>query len=177
MDIATHLPSTQHRDSTNQHPSPPNPAMPIAHILILGAGPAGLATALALARLPASVSTSSPPLRITVLECRAARDPQQHQDNLSSNSNPPSDPHVSTPGGLDLGGTVNLTPLALRYLDRLGGRGRRAGAWRAPCAASTWSACVRAPCWAGCGAAWTPCGEAGAGTWWPRCWSRVAVRG
>ncbi|KAH7013799.1 salicylate hydroxylase [Ilyonectria destructans] len=59
------------------------------HILIIGAGPAGLAAALAL-----SQTTFSSSLRITVLELR---------------------PKIET-----IGGTINLTPLALRYLDALG---------------------------------------------------------
>ncbi|KAK3943298.1 FAD/NAD(P)-binding domain-containing protein [Diplogelasinospora grovesii] len=65
--------------------------MPLGHIVILGAGPAGLAAALAFSQLS---STSSHPLCITVLELR---------------------PQITT-----LGGSINLTPLALRYLDRLG---------------------------------------------------------
>lgn len=60
------------------------------HILITGAGPAGLATALALH----AQSTRTSPIRITILELR---------------------PHPQT-----LGGAVNLTPLALRYLDAMG---------------------------------------------------------
>ncbi|KAI1340299.1 FAD/NAD(P)-binding domain-containing protein [Xylariaceae sp. FL0016] len=59
-------------------------------ILILGAGPAGLSTAIALA----ITSTPTNPLHITVLELR---------------------PRLET-----IGGTVNLTMLALRYLDHLG---------------------------------------------------------
>ncbi|KAL1866972.1 hypothetical protein VTK73DRAFT_4441 [Phialemonium thermophilum] len=61
--------------------------MPISHVLVLGAGPAGLAAALSLSQQPDS------PFRITVLEIRSA------------------------PGSL--GGAIHLTPLALRYLDRL----------------------------------------------------------
>jgi 2-polyprenyl-6-methoxyphenol hydroxylase-like FAD-dependent oxidoreductase len=64
------------------------------HIIILGAGPAGLAAALAISRLAAQKSSSVPSLRVTVLEVR---------------------PAIAT-----LGGSVNLTPLAMRYLDRLG---------------------------------------------------------
>ncbi|KAH8651026.1 hypothetical protein BX600DRAFT_501843 [Xylariales sp. PMI_506] len=72
-----------------------------SHIVILGAGPAGLSAALALAKmssspLPSSATTNSrqqPPLRITVLELR--------------------------PGIQTIGGAVNLTPLAMRYLDYL----------------------------------------------------------
>ena len=70
--------------------------MPLNHILILGAGPAGLSAAIALAQL------SPPPpatrLRITVLELRS---------------------QITT-----LGGSVNLTPLAMRYLDHLGAGSR-----------------------------------------------------
>ncbi len=69
--------------------------MPCSHILILGAGPAGLSAAISLAQIP---SSSSPPLRITVLELRSK---------------------ITT-----LGGSVNLTPLAMRYLDRLGAGAR-----------------------------------------------------
>ncbi|KAK2595924.1 hypothetical protein QQS21_006519 [Conoideocrella luteorostrata] len=65
------------------------------HVLIVGAGPAGLATALALTKnTPATPSATSSPLRITVVELR---------DGVQT-----------------LGGAVNLTPLALRYLDWLG---------------------------------------------------------
>ncbi|KAG5759004.1 hypothetical protein H9Q72_012869 [Fusarium xylarioides] len=60
------------------------------HIIIIGAGPAGLAAALALSQ---ATIQGSPP-RITILELR---------------------PRVET-----LGGTILLTPLALRYLDALG---------------------------------------------------------
>ncbi|KAF5237443.1 hypothetical protein FANTH_10805 [Fusarium anthophilum] len=60
------------------------------HIIIIGAGPAGLAAALALSQ---TSTQRSPPL-ITILELR---------------------PKVET-----LGGTILLTPLALRYLDTLG---------------------------------------------------------
>ncbi|KAH7136240.1 hypothetical protein EDB81DRAFT_693225 [Dactylonectria macrodidyma] len=60
------------------------------HILIVGAGPAGLAAALALSQ----TSDPSSPVRITILELRRK---------------------IET-----LGGSINLTPLALRYLDSLG---------------------------------------------------------
>ena len=70
--------------------------MTLNHILILGAGPAGLSAAIALARLPSPPSTT--PLRITVLELRSQ--------------------------ATTLGGSVNLTPLALRYLDQLGAGSR-----------------------------------------------------
>lgn len=66
--------------------------MPVTHVLILGAGPAGLSAALAIPQLP-----SSPPIRVTVLEVR---------------------PATGSAGAL--GGAVNMTPLGLRYLDRLG---------------------------------------------------------
>lgn len=65
------------------------------HIVIVGAGPAGLSTALALVKQP---PVSSSPLHITVLELR---------DGVQT-----------------LGGAVNLTPLALRYLDWLGAGGK-----------------------------------------------------
>jgi 2-polyprenyl-6-methoxyphenol hydroxylase-like FAD-dependent oxidoreductase len=60
------------------------------HVIIVGAGPAGLAAALALHQR----STPSSPIQVTVLELR---------------------PRIET-----LGGAVNLTPLAMRYLDALG---------------------------------------------------------
>jgi 2-polyprenyl-6-methoxyphenol hydroxylase-like FAD-dependent oxidoreductase len=69
--------------------------MPISHVLVLGAGPAGLSAALAITQLQ-----SSPPIRVTVLELR---------------------PSTTT---TVVGGSVNLTPLALRYLDRLGAGAR-----------------------------------------------------
>ncbi|KAI1027770.1 hypothetical protein LB503_011855 [Fusarium chuoi] len=69
------------------------------HIIIIGAGPAGLAATLALSQ---TAIQGSPP-RITVLELR---------------------PKVET-----LGGTIMLTPLALRYLDApgVGSRLRKLG--------------------------------------------------
>lgn len=66
--------------------------MALPHVLVLGAGPAGLAAALAISQIQ-----DTPPIRVTVLELR---------------------PSTSTTA--NLGGSVNLTPLALRYLDRLG---------------------------------------------------------
>ncbi|KAF5543343.1 salicylate hydroxylase [Fusarium mexicanum] len=60
------------------------------HIIIIGAGPAGLAAALALSQ----TTIQGSPVRITILELR---------------------PKVET-----LGGTIMLTTLALRYLDALG---------------------------------------------------------
>ncbi|KAK4041405.1 hypothetical protein C8A01DRAFT_45464 [Parachaetomium inaequale] len=60
------------------------------HAIIMGAGPAGLAAALALHQQ----STDSAPFQVTVLELRA--------------------------GVQTIGGAVNLTPLAMRYLDALG---------------------------------------------------------
>ncbi|KHN97901.1 salicylate hydroxylase [Metarhizium album ARSEF 1941] len=71
-------------------------------VVIVGAGPAGLAAALALIKQP---PVPSSPLHLTVLEVR---------DRVQT-----------------LGGAVNLTPLALRYLDWLGagaGLRRRAAA-------------------------------------------------
>lgn len=80
--------------------------MPLSHILILGAGPAGLAAALAISQIRNSAPFSPPNIRVTVLELRP-----------------------SSGSTLKLGGAVNLTPLALRYLDRLGvgARLRRTG--------------------------------------------------
>lgn len=66
------------------------------HAIIVGAGPAGLAAALALHQ-QSRESPSSPPIRVTVLEIR---------------------PNIET--GSQLGGALILTPLALRYLDALG---------------------------------------------------------
>lgn len=72
--------------------------MPLSHILILGAGPAGLAAALAISQIRTPSASPSPPnIRVTILELRP-----------------------SSGSTLKLGGAVNLTPLALRYLDRLG---------------------------------------------------------
>jgi 2-polyprenyl-6-methoxyphenol hydroxylase-like FAD-dependent oxidoreductase len=64
--------------------------MPKMHAIVIGAGPAGLAAALALHQQ----STESSPIQVTVLELR--------------------------PGIQTLGGAVNLTPLAMRYVDALG---------------------------------------------------------
>ncbi|KAI1270487.1 hypothetical protein F5Y18DRAFT_368455 [Xylariaceae sp. FL1019] len=64
--------------------------MPVKNIIILGAGPCGLATAMALAKQ----STAASPLRIKLIEIR---------------------PELAT-----IGGTLNVTPLCLRYLDYLG---------------------------------------------------------
>jgi len=60
------------------------------HAIVIGAGPAGLSAAAALA----GISTPEQPITVTVLELRSK---------------------PST-----IGGAVNLTPLALRYLDYLG---------------------------------------------------------
>jgi len=66
---------------------------PIKNVVILGAGPCGLSTAIALSKM--SALTSSPPnLRVTLVETRSK---------------------LQT-----IGGTVNMTPLAMRYLDYLG---------------------------------------------------------
>ncbi|KAJ4165313.1 hypothetical protein LMH87_006950 [Akanthomyces muscarius] len=65
-------------------------------IVIVGAGPAGLSAALAIARHPAAAA--SRPVHITVLELRR--------------------------GVHTIGGAVNMTPLALRYLDSLGAGAR-----------------------------------------------------
>ncbi|KAF7556374.1 hypothetical protein G7046_g6304 [Stylonectria norvegica] len=61
-----------------------------SRVIVIGAGPAGLAAALSLCQQ----SSRDLPIQVTVLELRET---------------------VQT-----LGGTVNLTPLALRYLDALG---------------------------------------------------------
>lgn len=89
FDIAVSIkPNTQQREETPDR----RDKMPISNIIIMGAGPAGLSTALAISQLP-----SSSPIHITILELR------------------PSTATVAM-----LGGSINLTPLALRYLDRLG---------------------------------------------------------
>ncbi|OAA69007.1 salicylate hydroxylase [Cordyceps fumosorosea ARSEF 2679] len=67
-------------------------------IVIVGAGPAGLSAAIAIAQHPSS-SAPSRSVHITVLELR--------------------------PGVQTIGGAVNMTPLALHYLDALGGAGAR----------------------------------------------------
>ena len=60
-----------------------------SHIIILGAGPCGLSTAIALSK----TSTAEHPVRITLVEVR---------EKLQT-----------------IGGTLNMTPLAMRYLDHL----------------------------------------------------------
>ncbi|KAK3323001.1 hypothetical protein B0H66DRAFT_602413 [Apodospora peruviana] len=70
------------------------------HAIIIGAGPAGLAAALALHK-QSNDTPSAPAIRITVLERRP---------NIT----------LEISGGGQLGGAINLTPLALRYLDALG---------------------------------------------------------
>lgn len=70
---------------------------PIKNVVILGAGPCGLSTAIALSKMSALTSPSTPPgshLRVTLVETR---------------------PRLQT-----IGGTINMTPLAMRYLDHLG---------------------------------------------------------
>ncbi|TQV96614.1 hypothetical protein V2A60_003000 [Cordyceps javanica] len=70
-------------------------------IIIVGAGPAGLSAALAIAQHPSSAAADTPssrPVHITILELRRS---------------------VQT-----IGGAVNMTPLALRYLDALGAGAR-----------------------------------------------------
>ncbi|KAI0131816.1 salicylate hydroxylase [Xylariales sp. AK1849] len=69
--------------------------MAILNVLILGAGPAGLSAAIALSK----ISTPSNPIQITVVELRS--------------------------GVQTIGRAVNLTPLALRYLDYYLGAGAR----------------------------------------------------
>jgi 2-polyprenyl-6-methoxyphenol hydroxylase-like FAD-dependent oxidoreductase len=67
--------------------------MSIKNVVILGAGPCGLSTAIALSKMSALTPGLSP-LRITIIETR---------------------PKLQT-----IGGTINMTPLAMRYLDHLG---------------------------------------------------------
>jgi len=64
------------------------------HVVVVGAGPSGLAAALALHQQ----SSASSPIRVTILELR---------------------PKLET-----IGGAVNLTPLAMRYIDALGAGAR-----------------------------------------------------
>ncbi|UNI22034.1 hypothetical protein JDV02_007961 [Purpureocillium takamizusanense] len=77
------------------------------HVVIVGAGPAGLSAALSLVKKHVEGAASSP-LRVTVLEMRT---------------------EVQR-----LGGAINLTPLALRYIDWLGA-GARLRAQAAPVSA------------------------------------------
>lgn len=67
--------------------------MSIKNVIILGAGPCGLSTAIALSKMSA-LATGLSPLRVTLVEVR---------------------PKMQT-----MGGTINMTPLAMRYLDYLG---------------------------------------------------------
>jgi 2-polyprenyl-6-methoxyphenol hydroxylase-like FAD-dependent oxidoreductase len=67
--------------------------MSIQHIVILGAGPCGLSTAIALSKISA-LTPDPPPLRVTLIETR---------------------PALQT-----IGGTINMTPLAMQYLEHLG---------------------------------------------------------
>jgi 2-polyprenyl-6-methoxyphenol hydroxylase-like FAD-dependent oxidoreductase len=67
--------------------------MSIKNVVILGAGPCGLSTAIALSKLSA-LAPDLPALRITIIETR---------------------PELQT-----IGGTINMTPQAMRYLDHLG---------------------------------------------------------
>lgn len=67
--------------------------MAIKNIVILGAGPCGLSTAIALSKMSA-LTPGLPPLQVTLIETR---------------------PKLQT-----IGGTINMTPLAMRYLDYLG---------------------------------------------------------
>ncbi|KAH6651556.1 hypothetical protein BKA67DRAFT_679798 [Truncatella angustata] len=64
--------------------------MPVSNILVMGAGPCGLSAAIALSK----ISTLEDPIHVTVIEVR---------------------PELKT-----IGGTLNMTPLAMRYLDYLG---------------------------------------------------------
>lgn len=73
--------------------APVSPPMSIRNITILGAGPCGLSTAIALSKSSA-LNHDLPPLRVTIVEVR---------------------PKLQT-----IGGTINMTPLAMRYLDYLG---------------------------------------------------------
>jgi hypothetical protein len=66
--------------------------MPIQDMLILGAGPCGLSAAIALAKI--SREPGSPPIKVTMVEVKARPE--------------------------TIGGTINLTPLEMRYLDNLG---------------------------------------------------------
>lgn len=72
--------------------------MVVKDILILGAGPCGLATAIALSRANSAPSSNAQPLRITLVELRSS---------------------IQT-----IGGAVNVTPLAMRYLNSLGAEGK-----------------------------------------------------
>ena len=67
--------------------------MSIKNIVILGAGPCGLSTAIALSKIWA-LTAGLPPLKVTLVETRSK---------------------LQT-----IGGTINMTPLAMRYLDYLG---------------------------------------------------------
>jgi 2-polyprenyl-6-methoxyphenol hydroxylase-like FAD-dependent oxidoreductase len=73
-------------------------------VIVLGAGPSGLSTAIAFSK----ISTTANPIKITVIEIRPC--PQT------------------------IGGSINLTPLALRYIDFLGAGSRlRARAHKVAC--------------------------------------------
>lgn len=67
--------------------------MSIKSVVILGAGPCGLSTAIALSRLSA-LDPGALPLKVTIVEVR---------------------PELQT-----IGGTINMSPLGMRYLDYLG---------------------------------------------------------
>lgn len=67
--------------------------MSIKNVVVLGAGPCGMSTAIALSKLSA-LDPSVNPLRVTIVEVR---------------------PELQT-----IGGTINMSPLAMRYLDYLG---------------------------------------------------------
>lgn len=82
-----------------QYPYPPKDmrietthSMTLQNIIILGAGPCGLSAAIALAKKHAG--EQRPPLRITIIELRSC---------------------LQT-----IGGAINLTPIAMRYIDYLG---------------------------------------------------------